>query len=84
MIALSAINRAILFGEGMEAEVLRVREDNEGNFVILHIHLFDYDINLYGPNLDSPEFYARLEIYILEFDNPFTIIVWRLELCTRF
>ena len=52
----------------MEAEVLRVREDNEGNFVMLHIHMFDYDItvvSLYGPNLDSPEFYARLERYIL-------------------
>ena len=54
---------AILFGEGIEAEVLRVREDNEGNFIMLHIHLFDHDItlvSLYGPNIDSPEFYAHL------------------------
>ena len=44
---------------------------------MLHIHLFDHDItlvSLYGPNIDSPEFYARLERYILEFDNPFTIM----------
>ena len=67
---------AILFGAGTAVEVLRSREDNEGNFVILHIKLNEYDITLvsiYGPNLDSPEFYNELEKYVLNFDNPFNI-----------
>ena len=68
---------AILFGAGTAVNVLRSIEDNEGNFVILHIKLNDYDItlvSLYGPNIDSPEFYSELERYVLDFDNPFNII----------
>ena len=68
---------AILFGEGVKVEILKIKEDNEGNFILLHIRLFDHDItlvSLYGPNTDSPQFYTRLENYILEFENPFTIM----------
>ena len=68
---------AILFGEGVKVEIVKIKEDNEGNFILLHIRLFDHDItlvSLYGPNTDSPQFYTRLENYILEFENPFTIM----------
>lgn len=68
---------AILFGEDVKAEILRIREDDEGNFILLHIRLCGHDItlvSLYGPNVDSPQFYTRLEDYIMDFDNPFTIM----------
>ena len=68
---------AIFFGAGTAVNVLRSKEDNEGNFVILHIKLNDHDItlvSLYGPNIDSPEFYSELEKYVLDFDNPFNVI----------
>ena len=51
----------------MEVHVLRIREDNEGNCVMLHIRLFDHDITLvtlYGLKVDTPELYARLKSYI--------------------
>ena len=68
---------AILFGEGLLVDVKRVKEDKDGNFVMLDMRLFDYDLTLvalYGPNIDSPGFYEKLEQNIIEFENPLTII----------
>ena len=66
-----------MFGEGLLVDVKRVKEDKDGNFVMLDMRLFDYDLTLvalYGPNIDSPGFYEKLEQNIIEFENPLTII----------
>ena len=68
---------AILLGEGVIVDVKRIEEDQDGNFIILDLKLFEYDItliNLYGPNTDCPNFYTLLEKRIVEFDNPFVIM----------
>ena len=68
---------AILFGGGVIVDVKRIEEDQDGNFIILDLKLFEYDvtlINLYGPNTDCPNFYTLLEKSIVEFDNPFVIM----------
>ena len=68
---------AILFKDTIPVKVKRCKIDDRGNFVILDLTLYDYDItlaSLYGPNTDNPAFFADLQQIIIEFENPHVII----------
>ena len=68
---------AILFKDTVPVDIKRLKIDNGGNFVVLDLTLYEYEItivSLYGPNTDNPTFYADLQKIIIEFENPHTII----------
>lgn len=55
---------AILVNNNVEYKLLNVVKDINGNFIILHVNMFEKEfliVNIYGPNNDSPEFYVQLE-----------------------
>ena len=68
---------AILFKDTVPVNVNRVKIDNAGNFVVLDLTLYEFNITvvaIYGPNTDNPIFFADLQKTIIEFQNPHTIV----------
>ena len=68
---------AIFFKDTLAVKVNNCKTDNGGNFVVLDLTLYDYDItlaSLYGPNTDNPTFFADLQRIIMELENPHVII----------
>ena len=68
---------AILLNTTIPAKIKRYKIDTGGNFVVLDLTIYDYDItlvSLYGPNADSPTFFADVQQIIIEFENPHVII----------
>ena len=63
---------AILINNNIEFKILNTIKDIGGNYLVLHIKMFEREfllINVYGPNRDNPEFYEHLEEEVLKFDH---------------
>jgi exonuclease III len=59
----------ILFNNNFEYKIVSIYKDIGGNFVFVHIKMFEKDImivNVYGPNKDDPTFYGNLEERVRE------------------
>ena len=68
---------AILFKGTIPVKIKNCKIDIGGNFVVLDLTLYEYDItlaSLYGPNPDNPTFFADLQQIVIEFENPHVII----------
>ena len=69
---------AILFNNNIQYMILDVVKDINGNFLILKVEMLDkifVMVNVYGPNDDRPEFYARLEERIEELGQYENLII---------
>ena len=54
----------ILINNIFEQNVKRIKTDNNGNFMMLHMVIDDKEItlvNIYGPNDDNPQFYENFK-----------------------
>ena len=76
---------AVFFKNNFEFKVLNTFKDNSGNLLIIDIEIENHRItlvNLYGPNIDDPSFYEKLEINVNKFGNNNIIMVgdWNLLL----
>ena len=68
---------AILFNNNFEFKVNGVIKDVNGNYLIVNIKTPEKEftlINIYGPNRDSPDFYAKIENIVIE--NNYFNIIW--------
>ena len=68
---------AILFKDTLPVNINRLKVDNTGNFVVLDVSLYEYNItiaSLYGPNTHNPTFFADLQQIIIDFENPHTVV----------
>ena len=69
---------AILLNNNFEYKLNKIKRDSDGNLIILDIHLAGKNItliNLYGPNRDNPNFYAKIMQDIRDFNNQSVIMV---------
>lgn len=67
----------ILFNNNFEFKIHRVKNDCEGNLLALDMTIEDHKvtlINIYGPNIDNPEFYENVRSIFLEFDNEYFML----------
>ena len=76
---------AILLNNNFEYKVKRVKNDDNGNFLILDLEIGEYNIsliNLYGPNNDDPGFYDDICTALNDLDNTHAILCgdWNLIL----
>ena len=68
---------AIMLNPNFEHKVMQVKRDNDGNKLILEISILNKKftlINIYGPNRDKPNFYAKISKDIEELSNENIII----------
>ena len=67
----------ILFNNNFEFKVHVEKKDSGGNLLALDLSI-EYNrvalINIYGPNIDSPQFYEHVRDVFLEFDNEYFIL----------
>ena len=67
----------ILFNNNFEFKVHAEKKDSGGNLLALDLSIEDNRvtlINIYGPNIDSPQFYENVRDVFLEFDNEYFIL----------
>lgn len=67
----------VLFNNDFEYKILRVKNDVQGNYIVLELEIEGKKItlvNIYGPNEDSPDFYIKIAELIEEFENDICII----------
>ena len=67
----------ILLNNNFQHDIGRIVTDPNGNFLILEITIKGKKftlVNIYGPNLDRPQFYDNIRQKIEEFDNDRAII----------
>ena len=63
---------AILFDKNLDYKVMEVEEIERGNSLIIQIEIYELKFHLcviYGPNIDSPNFYINLKNKLLQKDN---------------
>lgn len=68
---------AILFNNNFEFTLHRTKSDENGNFTVIDIETEKLRftlVNLYGPNIDTPDFYREIEHIIEDFDNASVVI----------
>ena len=68
---------AILFNNNLDYKIQQKIIDNNGNFIILNLDIQNQHltlINLYGPNVDNPEFFKKISSYIDDIGNTDIII----------
>ena len=68
---------AILFKNNFEYKILDTIKDCRGNYVAIKLRMFDTDISLisiYGPNVDDPGFYDKINDILNEFETPSIIL----------
>lgn len=68
---------AILFNNNFDFKVNRIKRDDNGNWIAMDIHIKQLEITmlcLYGPNKDTPDFYALLKDVVNDFNNPLCIL----------
>ena len=69
---------AIFLNNTFEYKVHQEKRDNDGNLLALDITIEDNRVtivNIYGPNIDSPEFYEYVREVFLELDNEYYILL---------
>ena len=69
---------AVLINNNIEYKLLKCMNDRNGNFIILHVKIFDKEfliVNIYGPNEDNPDFYTYIEDCIRTFDVTENVII---------
>lgn len=69
---------ALFFNNNFEFKVHQEKRDKEGNLIALDLTIEDNRvtlINIYGPNIDSPEFYEYVREVFLELDNEYYILL---------
>jgi exonuclease III len=73
----NARGTAVLFNNNFEYKVNNEYKDQEGNLLVLELNIFNkYDlllINIYGPNMDNPDFYRNISDIISNFNGDFVI-----------
>ena len=63
---------AILFAKNLDYEIVEVEEIESGNALVVQLHTGDLKFHLcvlYGPNIDSPDFYINLKNRLLQKEN---------------
>lgn len=68
---------AILFNKNTDLKIHKNVADNNGNFIIIDITIYNQRftlVNLYGPNSDSPNFFSQISEHIDDIGNTDTII----------
>ena len=68
---------AILIKKNFEYKVLSTFSDVSGNLISINLALRDFTlqlVNIYGPNVDSPEYYAELYDLILKCEQDYIIL----------
>lgn len=69
---------AILFNNNFEFKINKICKDSSGNLLILDIIVQEINIlliNIYGPNLDTPDFYSNLSLKLEELHDDQHIIL---------
>lgn len=69
---------AILFSKDLEFKIIKTVQDENGNMLCLEILIEGKTITLmtlYGPNVDSPQFYSKVSETIQSFDNQLVVMV---------
>lgn len=59
----------ILFNNNFESKINKIHKDSSGNLLILDVVVQEINIlliNVYGPNLDTPNFYSNLSLKLEE------------------
>jgi hypothetical protein len=67
----------ILFNNNFEFKIHGVKKDYEGNLLVLDMTIEENKvtrINIYGPHIDSTQFYENVRNNFLEFDNEYFIL----------
>ena len=74
----NARGTAILFNNNFEYKIYNEYKDQEGNLLVLEINIYDkYDLlvlNIYGPNMDNPDFFLKISEIISDFNGDFVIL----------
>ncbi len=69
---------AILFSNDFEYKVLKKKQDADGNYIMLNIEIEKKFVvtlvNIYGPNVDNPEFYEDILIDTVDMDGDHVIM----------
>ena len=74
----------VLLNNTFEHKVNRVKQDRNGNFLILDLNIDGKNITLvtlYGPNEDNPKFYENIKRNVTEFGNDEVIMCGDWNLC---
>ncbi len=69
---------AILFSKDLEFKIIRTVRDDNGNMLCLEIEIEGKKITLitiYGPNVDTPQFFSKVSDIISNFDNQLVVLV---------